>query len=72
MSNNICKCGDICVYTYIYRPAITICRILGIFCLFVCLFSETESYFCSPECSGTYCIGLVGLKLTEIYLSSGF
>lgn len=40
--------------------------------LFVCLFSETESYFCSPECPGTYCIGLVGLKLTEIYLSSGF
>lgn len=40
MSNNICKCGDICVYTYIYRPAITICRILGIFCLFVCFLRQ--------------------------------
>lgn len=57
------------MYPHINRPTITICRILG---MFVCLFSETESYFHSPECPGTYCIGLVGLKLTEIYLSSGF
>lgn len=36
MSNNICKCGDI-----FYRPAITICRILGIFCLFVCFLRQS-------------------------------